>query len=194
MHHFCGNFTRRRSHTMRRYRSSSEDLDNYYESKREAEEWDSYYDQEEEQEQEEPYWIECDCVWNADRKVQTCATCISIGCPPICGCEWRSLRGRAYRTHCCTVCQPPVTGPWRKQMLAVRKHLAAIDALGPDTKKRLNRIHRLFTYMYAEAAFIRSNHKFQATMVAKAKEFRADERAASIFPLLDQVIVFFGRL
>jgi len=178
-----------RLHTTKMYHFRSYEHD-------QEDEWEGYSDQEEEKEEEEEEWSAslCSCVWSGYRVVQTCASCISLGYPPICECEWRGLRDRSYRTHCCLQCQDPtIIHTFYKQILVVRKKLNAVAAAGALTKKRLNCIHRLFSYLAAEAVFVRSSAKFQATMVAKAKEFRADDRAVPIFPILDQVIAVFDK-
>ena len=107
-----------------------------------------------------------------------------------CDCEWRTLRNGSYRTRWCTDCRPDplANNVWRKQILAVSKKLNAIDATPPASAKRLAALHKLFTYFYLEPVFIKSNPKFQVMVMAKAREFRANEQAAPIFSLLDEVI------
>jgi len=144
----------------------------YMEGKQEAAEWDK------------AHWDDAE------------APCNNADWSPACDCEWRDLRnGRYYKTHCCEACVDPITtNPSRKQITTIKKKLSAIEASRGGTKKRLNRIHSLFSYICQEADFVRSHPNFWATIVAKAKEFRADERAASIFPLLDHVIISFELL
>ena len=147
-----------------------------------------YYDHMEEQEDQD-----CKCIWDGYQVTYTCLPCNILRFAPVCSCEWRDLRNRSYRTTCCTECKPvdPLeNNVWRKQILGIRKRISAIDA-AYSPFKRLKAIFKLFAYLCAQSAFVRSNAKFQSTMLEKAREFRADNQAARIFPILDQVVTLF---
>ena len=166
---------------MPRFRSRSEDYDRNLEL---------YYEYMESREEDDPRPA-CSCEWAGFHITKTCANCITLGYAPACDCEWRGLRNRTYRSHRCAECQPVdplANNVWRKQILMIRKKLNAVDATPTVSASRLGALRKLFNYLYLETAFIKGNPKLQATVLAKAKEFRADKQAAPIFSLLEEVI------
>lgn len=83
--------------------------------------------------------------------------------------------------------------PWYDERKTIQKHLAAVAAAS-DVPTRLECIRALFTAVMAYEAFLAAVPKFRAAVLAKMAEFRADERAASLHSLFDQVEAAFEAL
>ncbi len=79
--------------------------------------------------------------------------------------------------------------PDREQMVAIRSFLdrvAAIQGSGREAE-RVEVVRELFTYLLTVGDFLKKHANFRQAVRDKIAEFRADERAASLLPLLSQV-------
>lgn len=88
---------------------------------------------------------------------------------------------------------PPQAKPHQDTMSFIRQKLTAVAAAG-GVEARLPIIKELFEGLLDCQAFLTAYPKMRTAVEKKAAEFRADERAAELIPLLDQVTAMLAAL